>query len=134
MGLRVPIVNAPMGGVAGAGTCNSAGCHTGTTVVTSGNLDLSDGPSVNNANQDNAYVQLTQDVTMTTEVNGQPVVTVVRPQEINSGDALNSRFFTIMSDAIHTGLLSPSELRMVSEWADIGAQYYNDPFNAPLAN
>jgi hypothetical protein len=124
----------PLGGVVGAGTCNSAGCHTGTTVITSGNLDLSDGPSVTNANQDNAYVQLTQDVTTTTEVNGQPVVTVVRPQEINSGDALNSRFFTIMSDAIHTGLLSPSELRMVSEWADIGAQYYNDPFNAPLAN
>jgi len=27
--------------------------------------------------------------------------------------------------------MSPSELRLVSEWLDIGAQYFNDPFTAP---
>lgn len=27
--------------------------------------------------------------------------------------------------------LSPSELKLISEWLDIGAQYYNDPFDAP---
>jgi len=34
----------------------------------------------------------------------------------------------------HAGWLSPSELRLVSEWLDIGAQYFNDPFDpkAPL--
>jgi hypothetical protein len=26
----------------------------------------------------------------------------------------------------------PAELRLLSEWVDIGAQYYNDPFLAPL--
>ncbi len=31
----------------------------------------------------------------------------------------------------HEGLLSPSELRLLSEWLDIGAQYYNNPFDAP---
>ncbi len=31
----------------------------------------------------------------------------------------------------HNGLLSPAELRLVSEWLDIGAQYYNNPFDAP---
>ncbi len=34
----------------------------------------------------------------------------------------------------HTGYLSPAELRLISEWLDIGAQYYNDPFVAPVAN
>ena len=34
----------------------------------------------------------------------------------------------------HTGYLSPSELRLIAEWLDIGAQYYNDPFVAPVAN
>jgi Hydrazine synthase alpha subunit middle domain/WD40-like Beta Propeller Repeat len=34
----------------------------------------------------------------------------------------------------HTGFLSPSELRVIAEWLDIGAQFYNDPFVAPVAN
>jgi hypothetical protein len=28
----------------------------------------------------------------------------------------------------HAGYLTPAELRLLSEWLDIGAQYYNDPF------
>jgi Tol biopolymer transport system component len=32
----------------------------------------------------------------------------------------------------HTGYLSKAELRLISEWLDIGAQYYNDPFVAPV--
>ena len=31
----------------------------------------------------------------------------------------------------HNGLLSDVELRLISEWLDIGAQYYNNPFDAP---
>jgi hypothetical protein len=31
----------------------------------------------------------------------------------------------------HTGFLSKAELRLITEWLDIGAQYYNDPFVAP---
>jgi len=27
-----------------------------------------------------------------------------------------------------------AELRLIAEWLDIGAQYYNDPFVAPVAN
>jgi hypothetical protein len=30
--------------------------------------------------------------------------------------------------------MTPAELRLLSEWVDIGAQYYNNPFAAPLAN
>lgn len=32
----------------------------------------------------------------------------------------------------HRGALSPSELRLISEWLDIGAQYYNNPFDSRL--
>lgn len=34
----------------------------------------------------------------------------------------------------HTGFLTPAELRLISEWLDIGGQFYNDPFVAPVAN
>ena len=34
----------------------------------------------------------------------------------------------------HTGFLTAGELRLISEWLDIGAQYYNDPFVAPAVN
>jgi hypothetical protein len=34
----------------------------------------------------------------------------------------------------HRGFLTPAELRLISEWLDIGGQYYNDPFVAPVAN
>jgi hypothetical protein len=34
----------------------------------------------------------------------------------------------------HTGFLSPAELRLIAEWLDIGAQFFNDPFVAPVAN
>jgi hypothetical protein len=34
----------------------------------------------------------------------------------------------------HRGFLTPAELRLIAEWLDIGAQYYNDPFVAPAAN
>lgn len=32
----------------------------------------------------------------------------------------------------HDGILSEAELRLVSEWLDIGAQYYNNPFDSRL--
>ncbi len=31
----------------------------------------------------------------------------------------------------HTGMLTAAELKLISEWADIGGQYYNDPFDIP---
>ena len=34
----------------------------------------------------------------------------------------------------HSGMLSPAELRLLSEWLDIGGQYYNNPFDPRLAD
>lgn len=34
----------------------------------------------------------------------------------------------------HSGMLSAAELRLITEWVDIGAQYYNNPFDTRLAD
>jgi hypothetical protein len=115
----------------GANTCVT--CHTGNT-ATAGYLDLADGASATNANQDNAYQQLLGPFSVTTvnATTGATTTTQVRGQEFISGDARDSHFFQVFNtDAMHIGLLSPAELRLLSEWVDIGAQYYNNPFAAP---
>jgi len=44
-----------------------------------------------------------------------------------------SRFFNVFkSGGSHSGWLTPAELRLLSEWLDIGAQYYNNPFDVPI--
>jgi hypothetical protein len=61
--------------------------------------------------------------------NGIPTqVPVTLPASMGAGNARGSRFFTVMNNPTHAGMLSPAELRLLSEWLDIGAQYYNDPF------
>jgi hypothetical protein len=75
----------------------------------------------------------------------QPVVQgglpVTLPPPMAAGSAIGSTAFLGMFDGTfhdpvldHTGFLSPAELRLISEWLDIGAQFYNDPFVAPAAN
>jgi hypothetical protein len=61
--------------------------------------------------------------------NGNPVFTTATlPASMSAGNARGSRFFSVMNNATHAGMLSTAELRLLSEWLDIGAQYYNDPF------
>ena len=51
-----------------------------------------------------------------------------------AGSANDSvRFFSRFAPGgTHAGWLEPAELKLVSEWLDIGAQYFNDPFAAPV--
>jgi hypothetical protein len=57
-----------------------------------------------------------------------------------SANASSMNFFRLFDGTYHdpvvdhTGYLTPAELRLISEWLDMGAQYYNDPFVAPAAN
>ncbi|MGC1458631.1 MAG: hypothetical protein WA825_10165 [Steroidobacteraceae bacterium] len=55
---------------------------------------------------------------------------------MNAGNALGStQFFNdFATGGTHAGYLSPAELRVITEWLDIGAQYFNNPFDpgAPL--
>jgi len=58
------------------------------------------------------------------------------PPPMVGGSALASTGFFAEFDSggTHSGWLSTAELRLVAEWLDIGAQYYNDPFAIPPAN
>jgi hypothetical protein len=53
-----------------------------------------------------------------------------------AGNARGStQFFNVFATGgTHAGYLSPAEQRVISEWLDIGAQYFNNPFDpaAPL--
>jgi hypothetical protein len=113
-------------------------------------LELTDEPSDEDAMQLRAYRQLlfarpelelvmgavvprviplVQNGVPVLDDNGNPVlVPVTLPASMAVGNARGSRFFTVMNNATHAGMLSPAELRLLSEWLDIGAQYYNDPF------
>jgi hypothetical protein len=63
------------------------------------------------------------------DVNGNPVLTTATlPASMAVGNARGSRFFNVMNNSTHRDMLSTAELRLLSEWLDIGAQYYNDPF------
>lgn len=67
--------------------------------------------------------------------NGDPIPVLVpiavTPAVSTAGAAASSRFFNLFSGS-HTGDLTAAELRLIAEWLDIGAQYYNNPFDAPL--
>ncbi|MBI1195904.1 MAG: hypothetical protein GC138_08665 [Gammaproteobacteria bacterium] len=63
-----------------------------------------------------------------------PVMTTVTVNPVLSvgGARASSRFFDLFALAgSHAGRLDPAELRLISEWLDMGAQYYNDPFAVP---
>ena len=51
---------------------------------------------------------------------------------MNVGGAANSYFFDrFATGGSHAGRLTAAELRLLSEWLDIGGQYFNNPFDAP---
>jgi hypothetical protein len=67
-----------------------------------------------------------------------PVLTTIdvpRPAAAPPMSVNGSRSGTFMSKFLaggsHAGDLTPAELRLIAEWLDIGAQYYNSPFDAP---
>jgi|HubBroStandDraft_1064217.scaffolds.fasta_scaffold01636_10 hypothetical protein len=68
------------------------------------------------------------------------VVTVNPPVTAGSASGSEAQFFSMFDGSNHapvpdhTGYLTPAELRLIAEWLDVGGQYYNDPFVAPVAN
>ena len=82
-----------------------------------------------------------QDLTVTDPGPPPTQVPVMLAAPMAAGDAAASTAFLRMFDGSfhdpvldHTGFLTTGELRLISEWLDIGGQYYNDPFVAPAAN
>ena len=99
-------------------TCTT--CHTGAG-ATAG-LDLADGASAAEPEHFNAYRELLA----TDAGQAEPVMLAGRADD-------SVRFFTIFAPGgTHAGRLTAAELKLVSEWLDLGAQYFNDPFAAPL--
>jgi hypothetical protein len=128
-------------------------CHTrvnpadNTTQLPAGTLELTDEDSNADPLQKEAYRQLiftrdalqlvngalvrvpllNPDGTPRLDADGNPTFATLGAP-MNAGNARGSRFFSVMNNATHAGMLSNAELRLISEWLDIGAQYYNDPF------
>ncbi len=72
------------------------------------------------------------------DVNGDPIpvlVNVTTSAPASPAGALASPrvFSRFNAGGTHAGWLTPAELKLISEWLDIGAQYFNDPFAAPPA-
>ena len=140
-------------------TCAQAGCHApvdalNAPAVPAAQLDLTDGLSADEPDQLNAYRELLfadnqqvlngalQDVQVQIGVDamGNPIFAPVSlDPPMSSAGAHVSRFFSCFdvggtgcAAAPHVGYLTPDELKLISEWLDIGAQYYNDPFAVPV--
>ncbi|WP_334078427.1 hypothetical protein [Microbulbifer sp. M83] len=83
----------------------------------------------------NLLYETDEDGNLVLDENGNPipVMVVVEIERIVGNSANGSRFFDVFAaGASHAGYLEPAELRLISEWIDIGAQYYNNPFEAPV--
>jgi hypothetical protein len=71
------------------------------------------------------------------DANGQQtrvLVTLGPPMVAGNAKGSTQFFNEFATGGTHAGYLSPAELRVISEWLDIGAQYFNNPFDpaAPL--
>jgi hydrazine synthase alpha subunit-like protein len=130
------------GNVTADHTCTQGGCHSpknaaGAPAQPAGNLDLSNTASNNDANELVSYVDLLfpHDVPGPFDANGNPTTISVGPfldaGDANGADSVASLalFAPGSGDNIHAGILSPDELRLISEWLDIGAQNFNNPFD-----
>ena len=128
----------------GANICTN--CHTASAgLPPAGNLQL-DNAGASATAQLPSYVQLveTHDVLSLNATNQLVDSGMTVPGSITAGSASGSCFFQTITGARlgcsvtgtvnHAGFMSAAELRLLSEWVDIGAQYYNNPFDAPLAN
>jgi Tol biopolymer transport system component len=132
------------------------GCHTpvdsaAAARVPDGQLDLTDGQSVDEPDHFKSYRELLfTDFEQIIDANGNLVDRMVvigvdadgndilAPVNVNpsmsaGGANASNRFFSRFDDAgdVHSGFLSDAEKRLIAEWLDVGAQYYNNPFDAP---
>lgn len=134
-------------------TCSRAGCHNiadamGVPMVPASQLDLRSVASNEQPLQSVSYRELfftdnqqevmmgaLQDVPGPLDANGNPTPGPTVGPYLNAGNArggLSAAFlarFAPGSGSTHAGYLSAAELRLLSEWLDIGAQYFNNPFD-----
>jgi len=130
-------------------TCTQGGCHIpldamDAVAVPAVQLDLSDVRPRQVMDHAIAYRDLLfgdnaeevvngalQDIDNGPDVDGNPILVNVAPSMSALGANFSNVFFSEFESGTHIGYLSPDELRLISEWLDIGAQYYNSPFDVP---
>jgi hypothetical protein len=147
----------PLWGVdRGVNTCTNAGCHfpldaMAQLAAPAAQLDLSDGLSPQVMEQFNAYRELLfadnaqavvnnalQDIQNGVDVDGNPILVTVLPSMSAIGANASDDFFDPFESGSHRdpisleGWLTPDERKLISEWLDLGAQYYNNPFDVPV--
>lgn len=67
------------------------------------------------------------------------IIELTTPSMSGRGAASSGRFFSrfnnplIQGSVNHIGLLNDGEIRLLTEWLDLGAQYYNNVFDVPGA-
>jgi hypothetical protein len=123
---------------------NCVGCHTfpridpadGVTVLPpAGQLELTDQLSLDEPDHLHAYRELLVADNLQTVVNGAIVEqpTIINSPASISGARASGNFFDRFEDPInsHYNMLSSAERRLIAEWLDVGAQYYNNPFDVP---
>lgn len=136
-------------------TCTN--CHNivdaaGAAMVPAAQLDLSDGQSDLEADHFKSYRELLSgDEAWVLDANGnlvpaqqqvgidpdtgEPIfapIPVAASMSVAGANASDRFFAPFQTGQSHDGYLSDAELRLISEWLDVGAQYYNNPFDAPI--
>lgn len=112
--------------------CHSSTDANGMARVPAGQLDLGDADSDEVPLQKRAYRELLfPDNAQTVNMGAVTDLEAVVPASLQAGNARGStRFFDRFApNGDHAGYLTPGELRLLSEWVDIGAQYFNNPFD-----
>ncbi len=150
----VPLLDPVTGEVV---TNNCLNCHTPLDPVLmvprvpAGQLELQDGLSIDEPDHFNSYRELlVTDNVQVLDANGALVdATQVVGQDADGNDILapipyappaavgsataSGDFFDRFDDPadLHFNILSQAERRLIAEWLDVGAQYFNNPFDAP---
>jgi len=131
-------------------SCHTTSVNAGVAVDAPAFLDLTDGQSdLNNAHFKAYRELLSQDFELIdngggglvdrledsglTDINGDPIFIdfPVGPSLIPGASWASSFFGQFDTGGSHEGWLTPAELKLIAEWVDVGAQYYNSPFDAP---
>ncbi len=138
-------------------TCTAAGCHSpvdavdpAVVVVPAMDLDLVPGLSINEPDFVNSYEELmfpdnAQEVNNNTlrdiqidigpDQNGNPILvnvplgTRLSTAGANANNSFNRFFSRFAPGGTHDAYLTTAELRLISEWLDLGGQYFNNPFD-----
>jgi len=87
-------------------------------------------------NAGNPVFETDEDGELILDADDQPIITMtnvsVRAAMSLAGAASSPRFFDLFAvGGSHHERLNDSELRLLTEWLDLGGQYYNDPFAVP---